>query len=424
MTRLRSIRNSVTLIGGQGIAQVASALTFIILARSLGVERFGHLATLYGAAMFVSVFVEFGSTNYLIRDLNGRPSKLFPGQYRIRMLTTAAIVCASIATSLILPQTADYSLCIGLAFILAQSRYLSAPVRASLHMGRLSVITAMEKIAVLIVIWIVSINGHVTATTFLTTCLIAGVFSSVLFRLCWSRRHVAIVRNKNARRYVSPFAGLRHMGLSSVAIGLQSLDTAAIAATAGPAAAGVYAAVGRWTQPLSLITQAVTQTAYAEMSKRRHHSEALASLRTHMGMLGVAAIPLVLVFVFADSLTLTLLGAEYASSTLVLRILVGAVLFGIINSPLSAFLQARSDEAFTSKVLLVAMPAQLTLMCALSLWGGAMLGAIAVLVVQAGLALTLGLRVRHLNKHQASPDPQEIRSIRASSATSQQKLLP
>lgn len=424
MTRLRSIRNSVTLISGQGIAQIASALTFVILARSLGVERFGHLATLYGAAMFISVFVEFGATNYLIRDLNGRASKLFPGQYRARILITGAIVCASLVVSLILPQTVDYGLCVGLAFMLAQSRYLSAPVRANLQMGRLSAITAMEKITTLAVVALVSATGNITETAFFLTSLVAGIFSSVFFRLCWSRRHVALVRNKNARRLVSPFAGLRHMGLSSVAIGLQSLDTAAIAATAGPAAAGVYAAVGRWTQPLSLITQAVTQTAYAEMSKRRRHSDALASLRTHMGMLGVAAIPLIVVFIFADALTLTLLGAEYASSTSVLRILVGAVLFGIINSPLSAFLQARSDEAFTSRVLLVAMPAQLSLMCALSLWGGAAMGAMAVLMVQAMLALTLGLRVRRLNRHHASPDLEESRSIRSFGTKSRQTLRP
>lgn len=398
MKKISSIRNSALLVGGQGVAQVASAFTFVILARSLGPEAFGTLASLYGGAMFLAICIEFGATNYLIRCLNQGDALLFPGQHRSRLLMTALALLIAAALSLGLHQAQDYLLGIIMAFVLAQSRYLSAPLRANLQIGVVALLAALEKIAVLLIVAACTVVGSLNTAVFFITCSVVGIVFCVLYRLFWSSQHVELMKDSKARRFVSPFSGMRNMGISSLAVGLQALDTAVIASTAGSAAAGVYAAVGRWTQPLSLVSQAVTQSAFAEMTRGKLHSEAFSSLKTHFKMLAVAAVPLVVVFVFADVLTSWLLGAEYSDSTPVLRILVCAVLFGIVNSPLSAFLQARSDEGFTSKILLLAMPTQLALMGLLALWHGPALGALAVVVTQSALAFIFAFRVRRLNR--------------------------
>lgn len=379
------------------MAQVASAVTFVILARALGIEQFGILATLYGIALFLSIVVEFGAGSYATRELSvGRNAWNFPGQFRVRQLITALVIGVSGILIIFLPTGKEYVLTISLGFLTAHARFLGSPIRAALHMGRLAAVSAMEKIAVLAMVLVLAATGHLSTTLFFLVAAVAGLLSCVLLRASWSPRFVAAVRNKRAKKYVNPFSGLLHLGLSSLAIGVQSLDSAAVAIIAGPFAAGVYAAVGRWTQPLGLVTQAVTQSAYAEMAGMRRHKDALNSLRVNLWLLSVTSIPLVVVFILADSLTLLLLGPEYADSSAVLRVLIGAVLFGVINSPLAALLQARGDEAFASKLFLVAMPVQLCLMCFLASLGGAFLGSLAVLFLQALLALMLMLRVRWL----------------------------
>lgn len=388
----RSIRNSLFLIVGQGTAQIASALTFLILARSLDLAHFGILATLYGAALFLSILIDFGSSSYSTRELSVRPkSTKFAGQYRSRNILTSLAILLPI-TALLFPSFIEIAIAVCLSFVLAHERFISAPLRAAMNMGKLATVSAAEKLLVLLATYGLAQSGIINAAAFLTTSLITSLAGCVIIRLLWRPRYVAIVINPRSKRLVSPFAGVKHLGLTSVAIGLQSLDSAVIALTAGASAAGLYAAVGRWTQPLGLVTQAVTQAAFSEMVSANRHADAFRSLRLHLGMLAVASVPLIVVFCLADELTMFLLGPEYAGSTAVLQMLAGAVLFGVISSPLSSFLQARSDESFTSRVFLIAMPAQLALMCLLASLGGAGLGALAVLIIQGFLAITLSTR--------------------------------
>lgn len=397
MNRRRTLRNSLTLVLGQGLAQLASAVTFIVLARNLGIEQFGTLATLYGVALFLSIVVEFGAGSYATRELSvARSNWRFPGQYRTRQLMTASVVVAAGILLIILPASAELLLTVAVGFLTAQTRFLGSPIRAALHMGRLAAISALEKIATLVMVLVLASLGQLTTTWFFQATAAAALAACMVLRASYSPRFSASLRNKKTKKFMNPFLGLRHLGLGSLAVGIQSLDSAAVALTAGPFAAGVYAAVGRWTQPLGLVTQAVTQSAYAEMAGMRRHADALASLRVNLGLLSLTSVPLVVVFIFADSLTLLLLGDEYTASSAVLRVLIGAVLFGVINSPLSALLQARGDEAFVSKIFVVAMPLQLSSMCFLAFLGGAFFGSLAVLLVQALLALILIFRVRQL----------------------------
>lgn len=397
MNRRRSLKNSLTLIAGQILSQLAGAATFLILARELGIEQFGILSTIYGFALFASIFIEFGASSHATRELSRyRPDWKFPGQYRSRQLMTVVLVVACIATAAMVPAGREFSLALAIGFVTAHTRLLSAPVRAALQMSRLAVISVLEKVATLVLVLGLAWTGYLSTTSFFAVTLITGILCGITLRASWGRRFSAALRRPGAKRFLNPLLGHRHLGLSAMAIGLQSLDSAAIALTAGPYSAGVYAAVGRWTQPLGMVTQAVTQSAYAEMAGGRLHRDAITSLRVNLGLLALTSMPLVVIFVFADSLTLLLLGPEYKSSADVLRVLIGAVLCGVVNSPMAALLQARRDEAFVSRLLLTVMPIQIGTMCLLASIGGALLGVFAVLIVQAAMAIILSARVRWL----------------------------
>lgn len=397
MNRRRSIRNSLTLIAGQGVAQVASAVTFLILARGLGVEQFGALASLYGFSLFLSILVEFGASSYATRELSQSQRQWhFPGQFRSRQAITGIVLSLSIILMFVVPAGRDVLLAIAISFLTALTRLMSAPVRAALHMGRLAAISIVDKTAALLSVLALDSFGYLSTTSFFVITLFTGIIAGVALRASWSPRYSAAVKRTKSKRFSNPFAGHRHLGLSSMALGLQSLDAAAVAATAGPFAAGVYAAVGKWTQPLGFVTQAVTLSAYPEMAGARRHRDAFDSLRVNLVLLTLTAVPLVGIFIFADTLTLYLLGPEYGASSSILRVLIGAVLFGIVNSPMSALLQARSEEVFVSRIFMLAIPTQIGLMCVLASAGGALLGSFAVLLVQGAMAILLTLRVRRL----------------------------
>lgn len=408
MRSAKSIRNSLTMVGGQGFAQLASALTFLILARGLGPDSFGALASIYSMASFASIAVEFGGTNSAIRELTAKPSgNRFARQYKSRVYLTISALTIFLILGVVQSQLIEIATGLALSFALALQRYMTAPLRAALHVGRLAIMVTSEKVALLLAVVLLSFLGQMNGLVFLLASLASSLIWLVAYRTAWGLRYKIQVRNVPNLNFTNPYKGQWHLGVSSAAVGLQSLDSAAIAATAGPAAAGLYAAVGKWTQPLSLVTQAVTQTAYSEMSAARTNSEAISGLRHHAWLLALASLPLVGVIVLADTLTLVLLGPEYQDSAGVLRILAGAVLFGVVNSPLSAFLQSRGDEAFTSKVFVCAMPVQLIMMCVLAQRGGPLLGATAVLAVQGLLALTFFLRSRFVLKTNANGQPKK-----------------
>lgn len=405
MALRRIVGNSATLTVGQGLAQLLSALAFLVAARSLGVADFGYASVLYGVALFVSVIVDFGAVQFWTRELAaGRNVGMFFPQLRSRTLilivaTGLVGVSALLVLWVGLPgNIVDWAAVVVLASLTALMRVAASPLRADVLIARLTLSIAFEKLVFFVLIFVLTFLSSLTPLLLLISACVSGTCALIMTVLLWPRSYRAGLRRRQGNLLSNPLGGMRFLGISGIAVGLQSLDAAIIRVASGVHAAGLYAAVGRWTQPMSLVASSVTQSTYADMARSKSDREALRILASSTVVLSFTAVPLVVVAIFSESLVTVLLGDEFRGSADVLRVLCLAASFGVLNSPMLAYLQARSDERLTSIVLVIAMPLQMALMAVLSASGGATAAALAVLVIQFLLSATFGFRIFQVHR--------------------------
>jgi hypothetical protein len=118
----------------------------------------------------------------------------------------------------------------------------------------------------------------------------------------------------------NPWSGARNFGLAGVANSAQTLDLPLLTLVGGPVASGLYGAVSRWTQPMSLLATAFASASAPFAANAGTMRGALASLRRGLWM-PVAAIVLALtVFALSPWIVDLLLGQTYEGSAAVLRI--------------------------------------------------------------------------------------------------------
>lgn len=383
-----SIRRSIDLLIGQAGAQLLSALTFLILARSLDVVEFGYLAVAYSVGIFLSIVIEFGSTNYSVRELGRHPDGgSFLELVRFRIVISGVGMAIGLIVAVIVTDSrvVVWSILLGLSS--AVSRLMGAPIRSALRTRTVGLVAMLEKGTVLLIVIFVVFFERLSIEVFLSGATASALLAFVTFYSLWPKKLRSSLVWERPWRMKVPQRELRHLGTASVAVGLQTLDSAVIGFFAGPQVAGTFAAVGRWTQPLSLLAQSVTQSSYAEMAGSGSDKKARQVLGANLFLILGSALPVLVVAIFAESLVHVLLGSEYSRSAPVLRLLAFAVLFGAINAPLSAYLQARSFESFASTALMVAVPCQLALMGALAALYGAAAAALSVLLTQGMLTL-------------------------------------
>src|SRR5690606_8971327 len=92
------------------------------------------------------------------------------------------------------------------------------------------------------------------------SALIAGQTVGCLVILTLLRpRNIRVVFQYRSWFARNPWRGAGHIGLSSLMLALQQLDLVLLRGLGGGQAAGMYAAVARWTQPVTLLANSVSQ---------------------------------------------------------------------------------------------------------------------------------------------------------------------
>jgi O-antigen/teichoic acid export membrane protein len=390
--RSRHLRSSLHLTLGQGLAQVLSALAFLILARTMGVEDFGHVAQYYSAMLFGSILVDFGSSTLAVRELQDpvrRPS--FAAMARARAVLVALVaVVTLLAMGLRSAAAVTTLLVVCGSAVTAYARYASAPLRAVHRFGALATFTVFERGAFLVGVAVTATLGQTSVHTVLLLAIVSSASSGILLRQRWGDEYTVVGGIRRlAADFRASYRRSRDFGVTAVAMGVQSLDSLVVGVCAGPTAAGAYAAVGRWTQPMGLISQALSQSGYAEMASRESDRRAARVMISSLLVLGLAALPLLVVAVLSGQIVELLLGSEFSASAGVLRVLSIAVIFTLAASPFHTFLQARGSEAATARIFVLMTPVQLLLMGILAWRFGAVGASWALLAGQSAMATIL-----------------------------------
>jgi O-antigen/teichoic acid export membrane protein len=356
------------------VAQVLSGLLYILVARHSSPSAYAAAMGAVGIALVLSCIFDFGTNSLIVRQgASGiMPPTDFARRYvaKSSVLVTLAAGCVIASRGLgISNGQSKFTLIGSLSAAVALSQMTVAPLRARSWMGRVAVVTVADKavastIALALLFFKALQSGH------LWLCILSGSTTSLVIALAmWPHEYKTALRIALARprsSLLNPWQHSFHLGLSSVVISLQSLDTALVALSAGPHAAGTFAAVNRWVYPLSLIASGYTQATYPHIARARDHRSAMRILLHGWWLIPIACAGVVFVVVAAPILIKVILGSGYAGSVAVLRILMIGLVPCLLNQPLYTFLAARHRERWSSSAFLTAIPLQLTL-----LWVGA-----------------------------------------------------
>jgi O-antigen/teichoic acid export membrane protein len=371
-----------------GIAQLTTAGMYIVAARGVLPEQFGPVVSIIALATAIVGFVDFGTNSLWVREIaRGALPPRFLGE-RILAKLGLALVAGALwcAVVLIAWPSGQYWAVAPISLSLLANQTAQVPLRGIGRADLAAVAVLCDRITGAVVMLLLVVL-QVNPPTALWVALVCG---SAMATVCAWR---LAPRHARARftpyRWVNPWSGAGFYGVSNLATSAQSLDLSVMSAFGGPAIAGVYGAVNRWTQPLGLLVGAFSSASVPFVARADSWKEAWNHIRSAAWLPIAAILSCLAVFFLSPVLVTILIGSRYSNSVPVLQILALATIPGIINQPLAGFLQAlRLDRAvaiiMTTNVIVV-----LALIAVLSALFGAPGAATAALVTQSAVAASL-----------------------------------
>lgn len=350
--------NTIVLSGSSVLAQGLLALTFWLVARSLTPAELGSVTAAIGVATLLLTALDFGINSLTIRQLARNPHDLevFSSTLGAKVVTSGGVGLAwmLVVGAVAIANPAWWSLVPLGAYIalsdIASTLTVVARSREQMHISAITQI--VQKAACLI-------------ATSAALYLLADVrYAFPLGLVLGSAASVGVaiyLLDPECRTISRPTPGsIAHLwrtsagfGWSGLAAQVQRVDIAIVAALAGPAAAGLYAAPSRLTNLLTILPTALSAALFPRVAGASGRGgKARRDVLMAIGFtLALSTLAMAIIFSLADWIVPLLLGDDYRDSVPVLR----AFLIGLVcmcaNAPLAALLQAEGYERYVAKVV-------------------------------------------------------------------------
>jgi O-antigen/teichoic acid export membrane protein len=347
--------DSAALLFSQFAAVVATSALAILLARHLGPTDWGLFSGFLGLSLGLSIFVEFGLTQWLLRELarlwvRQEPESVSPARRRragrivVASLTVNSllglvmIVGAGVAAAIFRVGAGSAVVLVALvaygAFLAACSG-LEAVFRARRRLSRVVAATLLEKVLLLVLVLAAVLAGS-DLFAIGVAYLVAGIarLGFDLVSIVRSGDVVFVAPSRRAARHVTrrslPFA-LNRASLNII----PRLDTFILAALS-PVAAGYFALGDRALGPVVIIPVVMSSALYPFLAREPSASRAgwrivalLAALGSVIGVVGIALSPGLVPIVF---------GSDYSQAIPVVQVMLVAIPFIFAANPLLAHL--------------------------------------------------------------------------------------
>ncbi|MDN3496516.1 lipopolysaccharide biosynthesis protein [Planococcus sp. APC 4015] len=370
---------AVLIAGATAIAQVLVAVIYIVTARDTDPATYGAVVTAIAVGTSAAGLVDFGSNAFWTREAaSGRtPATGLGARVSGKLLLALALaVTATVVTSVVAPAYLAAG-AILVAVLLGQTMLI--PLRALRRGETVALLVLIERVAAVLLFGLLSAIGVDPTTALwialalgtLTLAAMAGALTPTTERMQffggWPR---------------NPWAGSRHYGWSSIAASAQQLDLPLLGIVAGPAAAGLYGAVNRWTQPMQLLSGAFSSASAPFIAQAEGWSHARRIVLRSSWMLFVAVGVCIALAITAPVIVPFLLGDQYDGSAEILQWLALGTIPAIFNQPIVSALQARRYDHLVAIPWLVCVAIQLALIVILGPLLGALAAAIAFTTLQ------------------------------------------
>ncbi len=384
-------------IAGLLVAQISWVLLFVLMARVTGPATFGRIAVALAAAALITDVVDFGANTRLLRDFaSGRDV----GTAHRRILTTKVTVGTAIAVvwavavlAVGTPDAPALALLGAYVPLMLLSAGMLIPSRAAGRAGVAAAVTTVERavalaaaaLLLMVLPAAVAFAGGIVAGAS-TAALAAWMYCPARLRTpSWGGHAEA------ARLYLSS----RHFGVPALLSDLRLLDTAVVAAVAGPVAAGLFAVPARVTGPLGIIATGFSTTVLQHVAARGDRPGVRGEVLRGLGtMLGVVTALLLATGMAAPELIPRLLGPAYGAAVLPLQVVCAGMVLASLNQPMAQLLQAVGAESVIRTTLAIAAVLGLAAVAAGAHLGNATGAAAAFAAMQAFIAIRLALPFR------------------------------
>lgn len=317
------------LASGAGVARMLGVAVFILLARALGVDRFGIFGFAMSVALLLEVIIDMGQSSHVGRivargsDRAQRFGALIANKSVLACIAAVAAGCASFAAGRGWDETLAVSLMVLWAGALSVLDSLRSIARSLGLMTADSVVNGGESLGRLVGVaaaWVLGAPLAGYALAFAVECSLAAIVFYV-----WLARKVRLLPSRVepawAWRFLRESAPL---GLAGIAfVGFYQIDQVFVRTLAGSAENGLYGAAVRVVLAATGLAALVVVAVYPDLSRYRDDARAfrrhvLAALRLGFSFAAPAA---VLIAVFAGPLIRILYGEAYAGSAALLRVL-------------------------------------------------------------------------------------------------------
>jgi O-antigen/teichoic acid export membrane protein len=336
------LRNFVVRIGGYSAGSVLFFLTFVLIARYLSTEGFGHFSFIMAFVGIFQLVADMGVRNILIRDiaLNKSDFRRYLGIARLLLWSLSLLsmgLIVLIANMLNVTEEVRQSIYIaGLAviFIFYGLGY-SAVLRAFEEMGWDILIFVVHKVIFISLIWFVQKTDYGLRGVFVAL-LIANASQWLYFWTVVSIRHG---RAKISLDWKSAWALLSDafpLGIAEILRRLtRHVDKLLLAALGTPLALGLFSAAYKFLESIHPFTLNVTLPLFPVFARLAQSSQQkfFQTYEQSLKFLFVMGIPLaVILFIFSERIVMMFFGEAYHDAALTLRILAPAIMIMLPTS--------------------------------------------------------------------------------------------
>ena len=390
-------RNARVLAAAGLVAKLAGLITAIVLARGLGEQEFGRYVVAIAFASMLSVFVEFGTGGYLVREVARNP-RLLGSTTGLVFVLRVAFGVAAVGFAAVLPPLIGYESATSVAIALFTAAAAARSVGATFLSG-LQALERLHDVAVVqaqqallaagVAVAVVVLGGGLIAVSFaaLAVAVLSVPWSWRRLRQAWADSIEFRVRHvRNALFVVASFSGA-----VLFATGITYVDSLLVNAFEGDDQTGLYGAAYRILLALFFIPTVYDAALTRSMSQLAiTNREALGWIYSRAFChLTVAVLPIaVFGLVGSGALLQTLYGEPYADAAAALALLLVSLVFAFPAWIAAATAYAAGAErrivAIAAASFIVNIAANLV---AIPAWG--IEGAAAVTVITEGFTLAL-----------------------------------
>ena len=397
---MRRLLNATRSVGGQAIflaastggSQVLVAVLYLLAARTASPQQLGPAVSAIAIATAGMGFIDFGTNSHWVREISRGSMDRRELGHRIanKTLCTVGISLLWAVLTLVVAPTADLWTASPVMVGLMINQTSQVALRAAKRGELVSLTIVADKLVAFLAFLVLLVTGSPSPWALWVSLTCGSLTASVLGWILIDPSLRPIVRPSFRS---NPWHGAGYYGVSNLANSAQTLDLPVLSLVAGPAAAGLFAAVNRWTQPMSLLASAFSAASAPFVSRSANVVEAWRHVRQAVWMplcaIGLSAG----VALAAPILVPVLLGDSYLGSVDNLRILALVSIFSIMSQPLTVVLQSLGHDRFVGVWMGVAVIIQLGLVALLGASLGSLGAAYASLLIQVLLFVALIWRV-------------------------------